>query len=79
MRLANKKDRIRKHLEAGHSLTADDARRMFGTMRLAARIKELKDEGVLITAKKITVRDRNGVTCRVAKYSLIHEAQLTLF
>ncbi len=36
---------ILEYLKSGHSLTGLDALKLFGTMKLASRISELKDEG----------------------------------
>lgn len=36
------------YLRAGNSLTGLDALRLFGTMKLASRISELRDEGIVI-------------------------------
>ena len=44
-------------LQQGESITPLDALDRFGTMRLAARCQELRDEGYDI---KTTMRERNG-------------------
>ena len=47
---------IKAHLESGKYLTALQAFNEFGCLRLAARIKDLKDSGM--TIDKIMVEDR---------------------
>jgi hypothetical protein len=42
----------------------------FGCFRLAARIKNLKDDGHAITSNMITVTNRDGGTSKVAEYRL---------
>ncbi len=39
---------IKAHLQSGKTLTAIQALEMFGCFRLAARIKDLKDSGMII-------------------------------
>ena len=56
---------IRRHLEAGNSLTAIDALNLFGCFRLAARIHDLTGVGLSISSKAITVGGK-----RVAEYSI---------
>lgn len=41
-------DRILAHLKAGRTLTPVEALRRFGTFRLAARINELREQGVRV-------------------------------
>ena len=45
---------IKQHLEDGHSITALN---MFDSFRLAARIADLRQQGLVIITRKIT---RNG-------------------
>jgi len=54
----SQKDKIRKHLLTGQSITAGEALLVYGCFRLAARIRELRDDGVLIDA--VMKRDANG-------------------
>lgn len=44
---------ILKYLRAGNSLTGLDALKLFGTMKLASRISEIRDEGIEIKDKVI--------------------------
>jgi len=48
---------IRQHLEEGHAITAIMALDMFNCFRLAARISDLRQQGLDIITRKIT---RNG-------------------
>lgn len=61
---------IRRHLEAGNSLTALQALNYFGCSRLAARIGELKDDGLPIKWRSIWVTNRHGKLVRVHEYYL---------
>lgn len=56
--------KIAKHLGAGKSLTALQALKLFGCFRLASRIRELRDIGMVIDAEKIKVNGKY-----VTKYS----------
>ena len=56
---------IRKALENGEALTAGDALRRFGCFRLAARIWDLKQDGLAITKEMVSRGD-----AKVAEYRL---------
>jgi len=58
---------IKKHLKSGKTLTPLQALKLFGTMRLASRVCELKDEdeGMDILTTMVKVGRK-----RVARYSL---------
>ena len=58
------KNEIKFHLKMGFRITAIDALDKFGCFRLAARIKEIKDEGMEVD--KVMVETINGA--RVAQY-----------
>lgn len=62
--------KIRRHLEAGNSLTALQALNHFGCARLASRIDELRQAGLNITTTMILVENRHGKMVRVAEYRL---------
>ena len=49
---------IKQYLETGKPLTPIEALNYFGCFRLAARIKDLKDSGMLID--KVMKKDQNG-------------------
>ena len=57
---------IRTHLEQGRTITPQDALRLYGSMRLAARVNELRKSGMAIQTKII-----NSGSRRFAQYSLI--------
>ena len=57
--------RIQKHLELGRKITALDALNKFGCLRLAARINELRNDGMAIQSRMVTQQGK-----RFAQYSL---------
>lgn len=60
------KDKIKAYLQKGKGLTALEAVRQFGCLRLAARIKNLSDEGVQI--KRQWIKTKNGK--HIVRYSI---------
>lgn len=60
--------KVLRRLERG-PLTAMEALRELGVMRLAARIKDLKDSGHNVVAETVVVPTRDG-DARVARYHL---------
>lgn len=61
---------ILEFLSEGKPLTPLLALEKFGCFRLAARIKDLRNEGYAISAKNITVTNRKGEESHVAEYRL---------
>lgn len=57
------------HLQKKGKLTSLDALRLYGVSRAAARVLELREQGVNITTNMIPVVGRSGIA-RVAEYSL---------
>ena len=55
---------IKAYLKPGYRITPIDALQSFGCFRLAARIKEIRDEGMQV--EKVMVETVNGA--RVAQY-----------
>ena len=55
---------IKAHLQAGYSLTALEALQRFGCFRLAARIADLKKEGMHIDAVMVVDEDTGKVYAR---------------
>ena len=55
---------ISSYLSTGKTLTSIEALRMFGTFRLSARIHNLKDKGLNIKAKSLSLASGK----RVAQY-----------
>lgn len=53
-------DRILKHLKTRGTITAASAMNLYGIYRLAARVKELKDQGHPIQSKMVSSRNRYG-------------------
>lgn len=58
---------VREALEAGRKITAAMAWREMGVMRLAARVKNLRDKGMPIRTELVTMRTRSG-KARVGRY-----------
>jgi len=67
-----KKAQIRKHLETGQSITPQEAYNIFGSMRLAAIIHDLKQDGYKFKTEII----KNGRS-KYARYKL--DLPTTLF
>lgn len=63
----SQKEKILEHLRTGAPLTQDEARGLFGCMRLASRITELKKAGYIILSL------RNEANC--ATYLLLGDAR----
>lgn len=61
---------IRSWLEAGKSITAGEALKQFSCFRLAARINDLRMEGMQISSRSIAVINAQGKQVRVAEYAL---------
>ena len=70
MRTQSQCMKIHKFMEKNGSITAKDAM-MFGCMRLAARIADLKHKGYPIESRMIDVINADGSHSRVAEYSLV--------
>lgn len=64
---------IRRHLEAGKTITAIEALDAFGCFRLAARIDDLKNAGLPVESALVAVINRDGKKVRVAEYRLAEE------
>lgn len=63
-------DAILNHLRQERTITALEALELYGSFRLAARIKDLREAGHIINTDRITV----GKQKTVAEYTLIKEA-----
>ncbi len=59
--------RIRAALEAGATLTPLDALHQFNCFRLAARIKDLRDDGLDIETLKIAANNKSFAAYRLAE------------
>jgi sulfur transfer protein SufE len=62
------KEAILKYLQSGNSITGLEALRLFGTMKLATRISELRRDGIEIMHQMVNRNDK-----WVAKYFIIPE------
>lgn len=63
------RNQILAHLKAGRPITPLEALREYGTMRLGARIFELKQGGHNINKRMVEVETRDGMA-RVAEYRM---------
>lgn len=54
-------------------VTQIEALNDLGILRLASRISELRDEGYQIKKEMITVKNRFGENCSIARYRLVVE------
>lgn len=63
------KEQILEHLEAHGSITPLEAQKLYGCMRLGARIWDLKHEGHEIVKEIVEVTTRKG-KAHVARYRL---------
>ena len=66
------------HLRKIGPITAREAMTEYGIMRLAARIKDLRDRGHRIRTDMVEVPTRSGDTTDVAEYRLYGQQQLSL-
>lgn len=66
---ATQGDRILADLKAGRSIDPLTALRKYGTMRLGARILELRESGYKIDTELVRVRTRTGYA-RIAAYRM---------
>lgn len=72
-RQAHQRDLILDHLMRGHTITPLEAYNLFGCMRLAARIHELRKSGHEIEMTKVTVGDTT-----YASYRMIFNGQIQI-
>ena len=73
--MKSQNERVLKHLEVAGSITPLEAIQYMGCLRLGARIYDLKKMGHNIKTQLVTVTNRRGELCTVAKYHLIKGAQ----
>ena len=67
-------NQILDHLKAHRTITPLDALRLYGCMRLGARIWDLRRLGFKIRSEIVTDVNKNGEPVRFAKYTLEDEA-----
>lgn len=68
--MANDRDLILMHIKKYGSITAKEADDIYGIMRCASRINELRNMGVPIKTDMVTGKNRRGKISNFAKYSL---------
>lgn len=66
----NQRQLVLDYIQRHGSITAIQADDDLGIRRLAARVKDLKDDGHDIQSERVTVKNRRGEDCTVARYSL---------
>lgn len=66
-------DTILQHLERYGSITSVEAFVDYGIMRLASRINNLKNRGILIKSELKTGKNRFGDTTHFCVYTLVKE------
>lgn len=64
-------DKILRYMHEAGSITPMEAIEQFGCMRLAARISELRAQGVAIKKETVKRRNRFGEPVSYARYSLV--------
>jgi len=64
--MASQNQRVLKHLEQGRTITAKEAWIIFGIMRLAARIRDLKDLGHNIISMPLKRNNKRFAQYRLA-------------
>ena len=70
MKLPTQKQRIIRHLKDKGSITALQAIKEYGIMRLTSRICELKDEGYNIKSEFVSSKNRYNESVSYSKYTL---------
>ena len=64
-------DKILRHLKTHkRGITQLDAIQRYGCLRLSARISELRDMGYVIKSEIVAVKNKDGETCHVSRYTL---------
>lgn len=66
-------ERILRHLKDYGSITSMDAMNEYGIMRLAARINDLRAQGISIASDTKTGKNRYGEATHFSVYRLIEE------
>ena len=63
-------EKVLRHMREYGSITALDAIREYGILRLASRISDLKKQGYPIKSEVEAVQNRFEETCYIKRYSL---------
>lgn len=66
-------ERVIQYMTETGSITALEAIRELGVLRLAARISDLRKEGHLITASTESGKNRYGDACHWVRYRLVKD------
>lgn len=67
------KERVYKYMQEFGSITQAEAFNALGVYRLAARISDLRRDGVTIRSQQKSGKNRYGETVYFAEYSLIND------
>jgi hypothetical protein len=70
MAKVTQKDRVLQYLKDEGSITRLQAATELGCFELSSRIGELEAQGIKVKHERITVLNRYGDKCSVAKYTL---------
>ena len=70
------KQRIIRHLKDKGSITALQAMKEYGIMRLTSRICELKDEGYNIKSEFVSSKNRYNESVSYSKYTLANKIEI---
>ena len=73
MKLPTQKQRIIRHLKDKGSITALQAMKEYGIMRLTSRICELKNEGYNIKSEFVSSKNRYNESVSYSKYTLANK------
>lgn len=66
-------DRVLRYIKTNGSITQNESTMYLGCTRLAARIADLRSDGVAIRSDRVKVKLYDGSTATVARYSLAEE------
>lgn len=65
-------DKILRHIKTHkRGITQLTAFEKYGCLRLSARIADLRRMGYVIKSELVEVKNRDGETCHVARYTLV--------
>lgn len=66
---------VLQHLKKYGSITHKEADDLYGCSRLAARISDLRKQGVKITSETVTSKGFGGKVKRYSRYKLVEEQE----
>lgn len=73
-----KSEKIRRDLLNGRAMTAMDAWVDYGMSRMSALIYTMRQAEIPVETEMITVKDRDGKDCTVARYSIPESYRRTI-